>query len=240
MIRLIIGLIMLVQVYEVAAQSPYALSWKKDAPLLGGGILGAGVSIWVQKGVKPYTPAQADLFKPGQVNSFDRKATRWYNKKAGKWSDYLFESSLLMPVALLADRPIREKGWQTGLIGLESLLWSSVLTAMTKALVLRPRPYMYNPDVPTSDKLSRDGRFSFFSGHTSGTACLSVTAAKIWTDYHPGNKWNPLVWGTALAWPAAVGFLRVKAGKHFPTDVLVGYAVGAACGWLIPQWHKKS
>ena len=43
--------------------------------------------------------------------------------------------------------------------------------------------------------------------------------------------------GAALA-PATVGFLRVKGGKHFPTDVLTGLVVGAATGYLVPRLHK--
>ena len=104
----------------------------------------------------------------------------------------------------------------------------------------RARPFVYNPDAPLGEKQNKDARYSFFSGHTSGTACLSVVAAKIWSDYHPGSGWKPLVWSTALAWPAAVGILRVKAGKHFPTDVLVGYAVGFACGYFLPKIHFKN
>ena len=33
--------------------------------------------------------------------------------------------------------------------------------------------------------------------------------------------------------------MRIKAGKHFLTDNLIGYGVGAAAGILIPELHKK-
>jgi hypothetical protein len=33
--------------------------------------------------------------------------------------------------------------------------------------------------------------------------------------------------------------LRVQAGKHFPTDVLVGAAVGSAIGYFIPYFHRQ-
>ena len=29
-------------------------------------------------------------------------------------------------------------------------------------------------------------------------------------------------------------------GKHFPTDVLVGYTVGVAVGYLVPKWHEDT
>jgi hypothetical protein len=38
------------------------------------------------------------------------------------------------------------------------------------------------------------------------------------------------VWAGAGALGAATGVLRIRAGQHFPTDVLVGAAVGTAFG----------
>ena len=48
-----------------------------------------------------------------------------------------------------------------------------------------------------------------------------------------------MVWGVAAAIPATVGYLRIKSGKHFLSDNIVGFAVGAASGILIPEIHKK-
>ena len=31
---------------------------------------------------------------------------------------------------------------------------------------------------------------------------------------------------------------QVEAGAHFPTDALVGFIVGLATGWAIPEIHK--
>jgi DNA-binding transcriptional regulator LsrR (DeoR family) len=39
--------------------------------------------------------------------------------------------------------------------------------------------------------------------------------------------------------PAAVAYFRIEAGKHFLSDNLVGYAVGATMGVVVPQLHKK-
>ena len=43
----------------------------------------------------------------------------------------------------------------------------------------------------------------------------------------------------AAALPALTGYLRIRAGRHYPSDVLVGYLVGGAVGYLIPTLHKK-
>ena len=60
-------------------------------------------------------------------------------------------------------------------------------------------------------------------------------------DYHPDMKTEYKIglWTFVAAVPFATGYLRVSAGKHFPTDVIAGYAVGAFVGWLIPELHKR-
>ena len=80
-------------------------------------------------------------------------------------------------------------------------------------------------------------RRSFLSGHTSNTAAMTFFFAKVFTDTHPDVKNKAIVWSVAAAIPAAIGYLRFEAGRHFPTDVLAGYALGAAIGYLVPALH---
>ncbi|MCD4708694.1 MAG: phosphatase PAP2 family protein [Candidatus Sabulitectum sp.] len=62
---------------------------------------------------------------------------------------------------------------------------------------------------------------SFPSGHAAGASC---TAAVLWNRYGP-EVGIPL---SALALYTCVS--RVNLGKHFPSDVVLGAAIGAACG----------
>ena len=71
------------------------------------------------------------------------------------------------------------------------------------------------------------------------TAANTFFAAKVFSDYYPDSKWKPVVWTAAATIPAITGYLRVKGGRHFTTDVITGYAVGAAVGYLVPHFHKK-
>jgi membrane-associated phospholipid phosphatase len=62
---------------------------------------------------------------------------------------------------------------------------------------------------------------------------------KVYSDYHPeigNNKY--LLYGAALIPPLLVGYFRMKALMHFPSDVMVGLGVGALCGILIPEFHR--
>ena len=47
-----------------------------------------------------------------------------------------------------------------------------------------------------------------------------------------------VTWISAATIPAAMGVLRVRSGRHFPTDVITGYAVGALLGWAVPYIHR--
>ena len=58
-------------------------------------------------------------------------------------------------------------------------------------------------------------------------------------DFNPGSRAQPYVWGAAAAVPAVVAYFRTKAGKHFLTDNLVGYAVGATVGIMVPRLHRN-
>ena len=51
--------------------------------------------------------------------------------------------------------------------------------------------------------------------------------------------WSTVVWVSSLSLAAYTSFARVKAGVHFPTDVIAGAAVGFAIGYLVPVLHKK-
>jgi len=121
----------------------------------------------------------------------------------------------------------------------ETVLITSGLTNITKAISKRYRPFNYNPNVPDDVKLGKSSRLSFFSGHASVTSSLAIMSAKIITDLNPNMKYKVVVWGTAIILPATIGYLRYEAGKHFPTDVITGYVVGATTGYLIPTIHMS-
>ena len=113
------------------------------------------------------------------------------------------------------------------------------LTVITKSFFNRTRPFAYNPDVAEEMKLKRNARTALVSGHTSITACNTFFAAQVFSDFYPDSQWKPVIWGAAAAIPAITGYLRVAAGKHYPTDVMAGYAMGAAIGILVPRLHRN-
>ncbi len=219
--------------------SPYQLDTKREIGLLSGalGIQLAGLSVATK--IEPLTLAEIELLTPDDIPSYDRQTVRHFSAKAHATSDIFLYGSMAFPVALLADKNIRKDFLKISTMASEAFLLNAGLTTLTKGTVQRIRPYAYNPLVSAEEKMTKSTKMSFFSGHTSAVSVLSFFSAKVYTDYHPNSKWKPVVWTAAAVIPATTGYLRYRAGKHFPTDVIVGYSVGAAIGVLIPHLHRS-
>jgi len=222
------------------AQSPYHFNLARESAWVGGSGAVLGLSFGIQANLKPFTSAQLAGLDPSRVPALDRYSLRHFSLQAQHGSDWVLYSTMVLPAVLLIDPAIRSHAGETALLIGETFMVVTALTQVTKNLVRRPRPFTYNPNAPPDLKLKRDARLSFFSGHTSTVAAMTFATATVWSDYHPNSRWKPAVWTGAAAIPATVAFLRMKGGKHFLTDVLVGYGVGAAIGWLVPKAHRLS
>lgn len=220
------------------AQSPYTITGGIDGSLGGGGASLLVASILVDRQVEPLTAEEIAQLRLEKIWIVDRWVTRQWSPTAQSASDAFLLGSLISPAALLLDRPSRAHFGQVGLFSLESLLLTAGLTNLTKTLVRRPRPYVYNPDIPLEFKVRKNDRYAFFSGHTSLAATMTFLSAKLYNDFHPNSPARPYVWAAAVAVPALTGYLRIRGGKHYLTDVLVGFGVGAAVGILVPELHK--
>jgi len=96
------------------------------------------------------------------------------------------------------------------------LLFSSYLNADLKDLFQQPRPFNFNPNV----QLAYAEGFGLPSGHAQSSMIAWATIAT-WTR----KTW---FWVAAIVLIVLIGFSRVYLGVHFPTDVLVGWSIGAA------------
>lgn len=235
----LLALLLNVLAMNAFAQKPYQLAGSREAVLVSGGVAGIGVSYLLRPNTPAFTPQQVAALDAGQIPGFDRFAVRHYSAAARRGSDVLLFASTALPLLLLIDPAVRRDAPTVGVVVGEVLLVNTALTTLTKELAHRPRPFTYNPNAPLADKLERDARLSFFSGHTSTAAAACFATAKIWTDCHPSSSWKSVVWISATAVPLTMGYLRMKGGKHFLSDVLAGFAVGAATGWLVPQLHRR-
>ena len=218
-------------------QSPYELNTTREVSLIGGGALLVGSSILLGNNVEPLTREEIELLDINAIPKIDRYAARQWSIPAQRFSDVLLYSSFAYPLLFLADEKGRDNIGKIGLFTLQGLLINTGLTNLTKVLAKRTRPFVYNPEVPIELKLKEDARYSYFSGHTSTPAFMAFLSANIYQDLHPDSDFKPVIWALAATIPALTGYKRIRGGKHFFTDVLTGYLVGAAVGFLIPALH---
>ena len=229
----------LLMAHIATAQSPYELKLKKELAFTAGGAASAGLGLIIRGSTSPLTASEWMALDRNDVNSFDRFAIDYNSQSAHDISNYFWLGSFAMPPLLLAGNKTRQDAGTVATLWGETLLINSGLTLLSKFAFQRRRPFTYDPGADISRKNTINAKTSFFSGHTSMTAANTFFAAKVFSGYYPDSKWKPLVWGTAISIPAVTGYLRVRSGRHFLTDVIAGYAVGAAVGYFVPQLHKQ-
>ena len=145
-------------------------------------------------------------------------------------------------------------GWDAaavdGVMYAESLSLTLALTDITKVAVRRPRPIAYAEQAALDAKsggaanspsiTDTDSTLSFFSGHAAMTGAVSATATYLAFQRSP-HSWRPWVTlGAGLLLTSFVGFERVRAGAHFPTDVIAGGLAGGVVGVLVPHLHRHT
>ncbi len=110
-----------------------------------------------------------------------------------------------------------------------TLVASTALTFGLKYAVNRPRPFVTYTDIYQKD--SHVGPYSFPSGHTSSAFALATSLSLCY------QKWYVIA--PAMLWACGVGYSRMYLGVHYPSDVLVGAAIGSGCAFLTYYINKR-
>lgn len=225
--------------YSQKYPSPYKTDLLKDGAWIvaGVGLNVAGVLMIQNKSA--LTEAEVNAIDKNDVWKIDRWAAGNYSKNADEASYIPMYMAMALPVAFLPSEEERNNFGQISVLFIETMATTGAIFSLTAGAVEKSRPLVYNESLPMEKRTDPDAQRSFFAGHTAATAAATFFAAKIFNDFHPDSKAIPYIWTTAAAIPALVGYLRVKAGKHFLTDNLIGFGIGAAAGILVPEIHKK-
>jgi len=174
------------------------------------------------------------------IPRFDRWAADIYSEKAADVSDLFFYGSMPFPVlVILADGKMRKDAGKLAFLYLETMAVTGVLYSGSSYLTSRYRPYAYNPEAPMNLRTRGGAKNSFFAGHVALVGTSTFFVAKVFSDYHPDSKIKWLPYTVASVSTAAAAYLRHRGGRHFPSDILIGTAVGPLVGILIPHFHKN-
>ena len=224
----------------VRAEFPYELEGGQEAAVLGSTAAIFGLGLWADQGYTPMTPEEIARLDPTTINRFDRGATGRWSPGAAKASDIMLYTTMAAPISLtVTDQGSRQAG-TLAVMHLETLLLQGGLTYLSKSLFVRTRPYVYNdnPDIPLELKMGKTSRQSFYSGHTSSAFASMVFLASVFERLYPDSDARGWVWGGCLTAAATTGYLRYAAGRHYPTDILAGAAMGAFVGYIVPSLHE--
>jgi hypothetical protein len=227
---------------EGGTATPFVVSPVWDSAIIA-------LDVGLLLGLKHIVPQAHEDGLRAELNTLDARVVEW-----GTHDDALRSSDLGVTLAVafaLADAGVSGKhdGWRSGAVKVtlyaESALTAAALAEVAKHAVQRPRPCTYQAErrqrpalacAPADD----DAYLSFFSGHTAVSAALGATATYMAFREDDGGVRGPMTLAAGLALTGFVAAERMRAGKHFPTDVLTGFAVGTAVGVLVPHLHHVS
>ena len=224
--------------------SPLKLSWPVETSLLVSGLAGQIIG---QHRLAEMTPAGPNDLKKQDLAPWDKPFAGQYNAAASSASDVLvFAVGGAMVYADIWDKTRPQSSWtpllQDGVILAEAFAWSSALNLNVRALRIHPRPFVYDSTngSSASERAAPEAAGSFYSGHASEAFLGAAYFATVYPLRHPEFQHTGLLWGTSLTAATAVAVLRVASGKHFPSDVVAGAAIGTVLGWGFAKMHETS
>ncbi len=231
--RLAVPLTLLAVARPAATQSPYRVDWR-DAATVGVALTVALIpqAAGLPRGAPPCAPCD-----PASLPGIDRAALHTFSGSANTASSVLLAGVVGWSGVASLDGATPAQARGHAAVFANSLTWTLAATDWLKVLAHRSRPILYTAggSAAASDP---DNRRSFPSGHAS----LAFAAATSYLVMARRERLPHRTRNTLLLYTGALGVaaLRVAAGKHFPTDVAGGAALGGGIGWLAARVHPTA
>ncbi|HEX6120349.1 MAG TPA: phosphatase PAP2 family protein [Dongiaceae bacterium] len=135
--------------------------------------------------------------------------------------------TLVIAVLAVAGFLALAKAWRVAIFTLVACGGGLVLSSLLKYTIDRPRPEL----VPHGNQIYTS---SFPSGHSMMSAVVYLTLAVLVTRLLEKKRLKSYTLGVAVMLTLLVGISRIYLGVHWPSDVLAGWAAGAA--WALGCW----
>ena len=227
-------------VSPAAGGERYDLDTGREVAIYSTGLLAGLGAYAISAGLEPLTDQQIAAVDVADVIGFDRIATRLWSPTADKASDILAFGLLAMPALLFTETGAAMSGGDLTVMYTQMVLLEQATVFLIKGAVGRARPFVYNDDprIPAELRRSQTAVRSFPSGHTATAFAGAVFTGEVFARLNPDDPARHWVRGTTLLLAATTGWLRIRAGMHYPTDVFVGAIIGSLAGWGIPRLHE--
>lgn len=230
--------------FERNDKTTYVLNTANDISLTFTALLtsGIGTFLYYQMQVPPESkiPAKDDLLP------WDRKFAGRYSETADLMSDIgtvLAVTPLAIGgIALKTGRSTTEEFGIFSLMLVQSILFQNGINLAFRSMELWPRPYIYaegGEGKKKAEKAKAEAYGSFFSGHTSAAFTIAVFTTEWYSETFRNPVNTRVVRALAFSLAGVEGALRIAAGKHYPSDVIVGALVGTGVSYGILEMHKK-
>ncbi len=171
-----------------------------------------------------------DRYTAGELAEGGEHSTRQRISKDISYGGSLYGTGAIAATFYLVGRAANDgRARETGLLGAEALIDSSIIVEVLKAASQRPRPRV---DDASGEFFDRGN--SFPSGHAISAWSLATVIA-----YEYGRQ-HPLVKVAAYGLASAVSLSRYTGRNHFLSDVLVGSALGYGIGRYVYRTHHDT
>ena len=209
----------------------YRASWR-DAVSVGvaGGLYLLPSAIGLPSGPPSCAPCDR-----ATLSGIERFAAHPINAASGRGSNVLLAGVLGLTTFATVQGSTGDQWRGNAAVVTNAVAWTAASTEWLKVTIRRERPVLYTPDAAAAAG-NPGNQESFPSGHASVAFAAATSYLVLARREHLRHRTRNalLLYGGA----AAVSALRVAAGKHFPTDVVAGAALGSGIGWLVATIHR--
>lgn len=185
----------------------------------------------------------------GMLQQIDSSIFLYFNRMHASWTDVLFYYisnrfvwiPLYLLLAFFLFRRYRKKAWIIVAAVVISVFLSDQSCNLIKRSVQRPRPSHETELVDqvhlvakSDGTLYKGGPYGFPSSHAANAMALAFIVVALLT--REKTLWTLLM----FFWMLLVSYSRIYLGVHYPSDIIVGWCVGALWSGLIIFGLQKS
>ena len=179
------------------------------------------------------------------MNSVDKWALHQPATNRDMWkkvSDYGEIGIFLLPSLLIIDKNIRKDWLRLLFMYVEGHTVTFTFynySPLGPFFQNRLRPAVYYSELGAETQKESGNRNSFYSGHVASCSYSTFFMVKVYCDYHPNiGAMKYLLYAAASVPPLVLGYARMRSLDHFPSDIAVGFGLGAIIGIVVPALHK--